>query len=151
MSEEGKYQRLLNKEDVPTEKRIRNAIGVKTIKFWDEIRKYLDSNYDFMPELDFMGKKYGWSFRYRRKNKTLCVLFPESGAFTVLITMGKKEIEEANNNFSAFNKSTQRVFSDARQYHDGKWIYKRVLNNSDCRDAELLITIKKKPKGLRNA
>jgi len=63
----------------------------------------------------------------------------------VLVTLGKKEIEEFLNNLSTFNKDTQDIFSNARQYHDGKWIYKRVLKYSDLEDVKLLIKIKKAP------
>jgi hypothetical protein len=72
-------------------------------------------------------------------------LFPEIKAFTVLVTLGKKEIELFVSNSTAFNKDTREIFSKAHQYHDGKWIYKRVLNKNDMHDVENLIKIKKKP------
>jgi len=147
MHEEGKYQRLLDREDTPTERQIIRAIGSKSAKSWNDLRAFLRSNYDYMPEFGFQGMKYGWAYKYRRKGKTLCVLYPEAGAFTILVTLGKKEVESAERNLSHFNEDTRRVFHSAFQYHDGKWIYKRILSNRDLRDAKLLLTIKRKPKG----
>jgi hypothetical protein len=145
MISNNKYQRLLDK-NAPTEKKILATIGIRAMKSWKQIKKFLKKNYYFQSELLFYGRKYGWCYRYRRKKKTLCVLFPETKAFTVLITLGKKEIELFEQGPSTFNKNTQNVFTSTHQYHDGKWIYKRILNRSDLEDVKSLIKIKKKPK-----
>ena len=145
MSNDNPYQRLLDEEETPTEGKISAAIGTRRAKLWEEIRGFLEKNYDFQPELQFYGPDYGWCYRYRRKGKTLCTLFPEMKAFTVLVTLGKKETDDVENNPSVFNKKTQKLFADTHQYHDGKWIYKRVLNKSDLADVKSLITIKKRP------
>jgi len=139
------YQRLLDKNATPTEKEISVAIGARVSGLWKQLREFLKENYDFQPELQFLGLKYGWCYKYRRKGKTLCVLFPETKAFTVLVTLGKKEIADVEGGFPAFNKDTQKLFADARQYHDGKWLYKRVLTKTDLDDVKSLITTKKKP------
>ena len=142
------YQRLLDEKNKPSDKEIAKFIGATVLPRWKDLRNFLSANYDFTPELIYYGSKYGWCFRYRRKGKTLCVLYPEKGAFTVLVTLGKKEIGEVNENLALFNKDTQRVFVDAHQYHDGKWIYKRVLKRRDVEDVRGLISIKKKRKEL---
>ena len=146
MSNNSPYQRLIDKNVKPTDKKIMVTTGAKVAKLWKQIREFLKENYDFQPELNFYGSKYGWCYKYRRKGKTLCVLFPETKAFTVLVTLGKKEIELFKQDFSGFNKDTKGVFNSAYQYHDGKWIYKRIINNSDLNDIKSLIKIKKKPK-----
>ncbi len=38
--------------------------------------------------------KYIGTLRYRKSGKTLCSFFPEKDAFTVLIVLGKKEVEK---------------------------------------------------------
>jgi hypothetical protein len=139
-----KYRRLLDGERRPTEKTILTALGIRASVLWKQLRAFLKVNYDFRPELMFGGQKYGWCFKYRRKGKTLCVLFPETKGFTVLVTLGKKEIAQFEEEYSGFSKSTRKLFESARQYHDGKWLYKRVLNRGDLRDIISLIRIKRK-------
>jgi hypothetical protein len=112
---------------------------------WRSLKNFLDANYDFHPELHFYGKKYGWCYKYRRKGKTLCVLFPETNAFTVLVVLGRNEIKKFSDTASEFNKNTRNVFENAHQYFDGKWMYKRVLNKSDLEDVKQLIRTKKNP------
>ncbi|MFQ5905031.1 MAG: DUF3788 domain-containing protein [bacterium] len=145
MSKNNAWRRLLDEKTTPTEKKISATIGPRVSRLWKQLREFLKDSYDFQPELQFLGRKYGWCYKYRRKGKTLCVLFPETKAFTVLITLGKKEIADFEGGFSAFSKDTQKLFADTRVYHDGKWLYKRVLTKTDLDDVKSLITIKKKP------
>lgn len=139
---EGKHERFLDGDQRPREKDVLAALGTRAALLWTQLRAFLRKNYDFKPELLFYGKKYGWCHKYRRKGKTLCVLFPEMKAFTVLVTLGKKEIAQYEARRADFNESTCRMYGSAYQYHDGKWLYKRVLNNSDLMDVMHLIRIK---------
>ncbi len=148
MAAQTPYQRLLDQKTRPSEREIEKFVGAAVLPKWKELRNFLSASYDFAPELIYYGVKYGWCFRYRRKGKTLCVLYPEKRAFTVLVTLGKEEIQEVKRNLSNFNADTLKVFTNAHQYHDGKWIYKRVLSRNDAEDVRQLISIKKKPKGL---
>jgi hypothetical protein len=140
-----KYTRLLDGENRPTEKAVLTALGTRASVLWKQLRAFLKANYDFKPELMFGGQKYGWFHKYRRKGKTLCVLFPESKAFTVLVVLGKKEIAQFEERSADFNEGTQMIFKSTRQYHDGRWLYKRVLNKSDLSDVVSLIRMKKGP------
>ncbi|MFQ5909723.1 MAG: DUF3788 domain-containing protein [Thermoplasmata archaeon] len=146
MSEEDRYERLVDEDAIPDEKTVLDVIGKNSAELWGKLRDFLRENYDFEPELVYYGRKYGWCYRYRRKKKTLCVLYPETGAFTVLVTLGKKDVEEVEGKIDTFNPETQRIFNEARQYHDGKWIYKRALTEDDLADVISLIKAKKKPK-----
>lgn len=146
MSKNKSYQRLIDKQKVPNEKKILATIGTRVAKLWKELRRFLKENYDFQPELQFYGEKYGWCCKYTRKGKTLCVLFPETKAFSVLVILGKKEVELFEQSRALFDSGTIKIFADAHQYHDGKWIYKRVLNKHDLEDVLSLIQIKKKLK-----
>lgn len=145
-----KYERMLDEARRPTENVILATLGTRASRLWKQLRAFLKVNYDFKPELMFGGQKYGWFHKFRRKGKTLCVLFPESKAFTVLVVLGRKEIAQFEERASDFNESTQVIFKSARHYHDGKWLYKRVLNKSDLEDVISLIRIKRKGKGTKS-
>lgn len=141
-----KYKRLLDEKRKPTEKGILSILGARRSLLWQQLRTFLGKNYDDRSELLFGGRKYGWCFKYRRNNKTLCGLFPENKAFSVLVVLGRQEIVLFEENIECFNDNTRRLFKSAHQYHDGKWLYKRVLNKSDLRDTISLIRMKKGPK-----
>jgi hypothetical protein len=129
----------------PTEDDITKTVGKKS-SLWLEIQKYLEEYYDFTPELIYYGQKYGWTLRYRKSGKTLCSLFPEKEAFTVLVVLGKKEVEKIFSIINKFNPAVRTLFEIAEQKHDGRWLWIRVLINEDVESIKVLLNVKRKPK-----
>jgi hypothetical protein len=139
------YERLLNKGNKPTKDEIENAIGER-LSHWLEIHQYIEKNYDVIQELVFFTKKYGWAVRYRRQGKTMAYFFPEQGAYSVLLILGKKEAEEVESIKDKFSKEIQRIFDNTEQLHDGRWLWIRVLTKLDVDSIKLLLSAKRKPK-----
>jgi hypothetical protein len=127
----------------PTEKDFLALIGSKA-ELWSEIRSYLASHYDHKPELSIGKKEYDWTIRYRKSGKTLVTLMPEPGGFCVLVVLGKEEIIKAGQ--VKLNKYVQDIFENAKQYHDGRWLWIRPKNNSDLSSINALLAVKSKPK-----
>ena len=140
------YLRILDKAHKPSEKRILSYLGKRAQAAWLDIISFLKTNYDMRPEIDYGGIKYGWSIRYRKSGKSLCTLFPERGAFTILIVLGKKEVGLFKDKIKDFSKNFVKLFKSAKQFHDGRWLWIRVLKKSDTKDIKSLLIIKKKPK-----
>jgi len=65
------YERMLDKDHEPSEKEILEYLGGEAGEAWVDIVSFLRTSYDFSPELDYGGTKYGWSVRYRRSGKSL--------------------------------------------------------------------------------
>jgi hypothetical protein len=140
------YQRMLDKEHEPSEKQILGYLGGKAAEAWADIVSFLKTHYDFSPEPDYGGAKYGWSIRYRKSGKSLCTLYPERGAFTILIVLGKKEVEQFEEHMSEFSTQFVELFKSARQFHDGRWLWIRILDKPDTEDVRQLLVVKRKPK-----
>ena len=139
------YERMLDKAHRPTEAQILETIGQTTA--WLDLRQYVERSYsDWMPELTFFAKQYGWTIRYRKSGKTLCYLFPERGAFSVLIILGKQEAEEALAMADEFGADARAVLEGTQQLHDGRWLWIRVLNVDDAEDVKRLLRVKRKPR-----
>ena len=140
------YQGMLDKERKPSEKEMLGYLGGRAAEAWADIVSFLNAHYDFSPELDYGGTKYGWSIRYRKSGKSLCTLYPERDAFTMLILLGKKEAEQFEEHMHEFSMRFVELFKSARQFHDGRWLWIRILDKSDAEDARRLLRIKRKPK-----
>jgi len=140
------YKRMLGKDHQPSEKEIINYLGGKAGEAWADIISFLQTSYDFSPEIDYGGTKYGWSIRYRKSGRSLCTLYPERGAFTVLIVFGKKEVRQFEENMGEFGAKSVELFNSTEQFHDGRWLWIRVLDKSDTRDVRRLIVMKRRPK-----
>jgi len=138
------YERMLDGEHQPTEADILKTIGKK--KVWLDLKQYLEQNYDFVPELVFYGAKYGWTIRYRKSGKTLCSLFPEKGAFTVLLVLGKQETEKALSMLDEFSTRVRKLVNGTEQRRDGRWLWIRVVTSVDANDVKELLKVKRKLK-----
>jgi len=140
------YERMLDKEHKPSQKEILGYLGDRAGEAWMDIISFLGSHYDFLPEVDYGGSQYGWSIRYRKSGKSLCTLYPEEGAFTILIVLGKKEVEQFEEYTNEFSTKLVELFTSARQFHDGRWLWIRILDKSDTESVRRLLIMKKKPK-----
>lgn len=140
-----KYDRMLNKSERPSESDIVKLIGSR-VDLWESIHTYVKQNYTFEPELAFFTKKYGWTIRYRRSGRTLCYFFPEEDAFSILIVLGAKEAAKVEAVKSTLNEEVAAVFDNTEQLHDGRWMWIRILDQSDLDSLIVLLNAKKKPK-----
>ena len=137
------YERMLDKTHQPTDQEMVDTIQDATL--WVQMRDYLAAAYDVAPELINYGT-YGWTLRYRKSGRTLCSLYPERGAFSMLIVLGKKEVEKALAMMAQFNPKIRQVFDETPQLHDGRWLWIRVLGQRDVDGIIELLALKRKPK-----
>jgi len=139
------FTRLLDKDTIPTEAAILAHLG-EARAAWVDLQAYLGAAYPgFPPELIFGGKNYGWTVRYRRNGKTLCGLYPEAGAFTALIVLGKAEVEKAQAAIAELNPTVRAVFENTPQLHDGRWLGIRVRTAEDAASVKVLLRAKRRP------
>jgi hypothetical protein len=146
MSTEKRFTRMLDKEHKPTEEEIEAFIGTQGSEAWREVKRFVEDNYAIQPETTFYGKKYGWTVRYRKSRKTLCSLYPEKGAFTVLIVLGRKESEKVLTIRDALSTKVNELIGTTAQRHDGRWLWIRVTTTKDADDVKKLLRVKKRPK-----
>ncbi|MFW9856199.1 MAG: DUF3788 domain-containing protein [Candidatus Thorarchaeota archaeon] len=140
------FPRMLDKTVKPDSEAIISFIGDPCAAKWLEMEEFLKTRYDFKPETVFYGNKYGWTVRYRKSGRTLCSLFPEKGAFTVLITLGKREAEIVLSMKDELSSSTFNVVQESRQLRDGRWVWIRIVRPNDMTDIKKILSVKRKPK-----
>ncbi len=139
------HERMLDQNTEPTEEDILRTVGERK-DLWLNLQKYLETHYDHVPELDFGGKKYGWAIRYRKSGKTLITLFPEEGAFTALVVLGRKEVEKAQPLLDDLSPGVRTLFENTQQLHDGRWLWIRPNCEGDIESVKTLLGTKRKPK-----
>jgi hypothetical protein len=139
------YQRMMDGTHIPTEEEITDFIGEPAKGAWVKLRRFLEENYDIVPEMIF-DKKHGWDVRYRKSGKTLITLTPEKGAVRILIVLGKEESEKALSMQNEFSLKMYKLIENTKQLHDGRWLWIRLFHTKDAEDIEKLLPIKRKPK-----
>ncbi len=141
-------QRMVDDARQPTDRQILATIGHRA-ELWATLRDYLAREYDHVPELLFSGKKYGWCYRYRRGGRTLVTLYPEHGGFTVLVVLGRQEVDAASQVMSDQSARVRAAFSEARQLPDGRWLWIRPAFPTDIRSIAALLAFKRRTKSQR--
>lgn len=110
---------------------------------WTALRGYIKENYDHKPGLSIGKKEYDWTIRYRKSGKTLVTLMPEKNGFCVLVVLGREEAEKVK--ALKLGKHARGKFQEAKQYHDGKWLWLRPRTKGDLEDIKALLAVKRKP------
>lgn len=130
----------------PTPGQLESWLGKKAFGFWRQVEKIIAEKHPgvFAPEWLYGGKKHGWSVRYK-KSKSFCTMIPEKGRCLLMIVFGREErakVDAVHRNLSA---RVQKAYDEATTYHDGKWLLLEIDNKTALADAEMLLTVKRKP------
>lgn len=140
------YERLLNKNDTPTEEFIKEYLG-SSYEILLSLEEFLLSNYSLVKELKFpFGNNYGWGYKMRHKTSHLCYVFFESEAFTVTLQLGDNCVKKVENMLSGLSPNANGLWQN--RYPCGKfggWIHYRVTNKVDLQDVFEFIKAKKNP------
>jgi AraC-like DNA-binding protein len=114
---------------------------------WDDLAIYLRESYNVQPQLFYSGCSMqdgywkGWNVKYKKSNKALCTLYPKQGYFIALITVGKKEIVEADLLIPLCDEYTQNLYYKTDFGSVGKSLPIEVKNASILYDVKELIAI----------
>jgi len=130
---------MLNKQEVPTfDDLIRHSGDCGNL--WLQLDKGMEEKYNVSKQIRFpYGKKYGWSVKYSIKNKHICDVFAENGAFTALFQVSTKAIETVYAELGTYAKD---IWEDKSPCKGGGWIAFRVLNQEQLQDLEKIIHAK---------
>jgi hypothetical protein len=143
------HERLIDKNAQPSDESMQEVIGSPLADGWTDLRRFLVETYDILPVLQYGGPRYGWNLQHRKGSRPLCEMYPEHGSFTVLVVLGKMELEQALERLDTFGQTVRQALAETPRFHDGCWLYIRVSDpltcQQDVQDIEELILIKKKP------
>lgn len=132
---------LLDKSVVPTEDTIA-ALLSHSYPLWEDVCGYLLQADKILVETKYFTKKYGWSKRFYKGNKTICYLFPDADAFTVLVVLGQKEVERVEGIKNELGESTYNAIMTTEHFHDGRWVWLRIAESSEASSLKKIIDVK---------
>jgi len=139
-------QRLMDGTHTPGEGEIFDFIEEPgAVEAWKELKKFLQDNYDIIPEMLF-DKKHGWDLRYRKSGKTLVTLTPEKGGVRILLVLGREESAKALSMQKDLSPKMYKLIEDTKQLHDGRWLWIRMFEAKDAEDLKKLLPLKRRPK-----
>ena len=139
--------RLLDREVVPTPEGIQEVIGREVYPVWEDVSRHLQDRYpEFESEWRFYNPQHGWGLRFRKGSQQLCMLFPEFGGFSALITLNPEEDETALEKSQFFNARIRDLLNQPSALPHGRWLWMRIEDHTDFVGFKLLMEIKTGPK-----
>ena len=139
------YERMLNKEIIPTEENIKEFIGENAVKNRDLLIKSLEKIIEINIELRFpYGNKYGWGYKFSdEKNKHLFDLFFEKGSINIMFRVAINS-EQEKEKYNKLSEEGKQYWENKYPCGNGGWIHYRVKNKKHLKDIVIFLSIKTK-------
>lgn len=132
-------------DKIPGKEEMTALVGQPLYEVWQQLCAVIDEKYEMERLWNKGGKAWTYEYKYRRGGKTLCALYARENCIGFMIIFGKEErakFEAGRNNYS---ESVQKIYDEAKTYHDGKWVMFEPVDTSMFEDFILLLGIKRKP------
>ena len=133
------YERMLDKQAAPTIEEMAGFCGENSERF-SSLNEWLTAVFHTEQKIVFpYGNKYGWGVAHKKKNKLICNVFAEDGAFTVMMRSSDAQYRSI---YDRLRRYTQEHIDNKYPCGDGGWIHYRVTCEEHFDDIKTLLSIK---------
>ena len=138
------YERMLDKQKVPTEDEINAYIGKNSLSCIEEIKTALEKIYEITMELKFpFGNNYGWGYKVSHNSKHLFYIFFEKGSITATLQISKIKTEKEISKYNQLSEEGKKYWENRYPCgENGGWIHYRVINKKQLKDLGIFLSIK---------
>lgn len=130
---------------IPNTEQMTDLVGESLWEIWEKLCALIDEKYDMDCLWNNGGKAWTYEYKYRRGGKTLCALYVRENCVGFMVIFGKDERLKFEKDRENYSKEVQRIYDEAKTYHDGKWIMFEPIDTSLFDDFIRLLGIKRKP------
>lgn len=132
-------------ERTPDTQEMTALLGQPQFEVWTRLRARVEQEYVMECLWDRGGKAWTYECKYRRGGKTLCTLLAKESRMGFLVIFGKKEREKFEVERADYSEPVQRLYDEAKTYHDGKWVLFEPVELGMIDEMIRLLKIKRKP------
>lgn len=133
------YERMLDKTSQPTWEEMTAFCGDRAALF-EQLNGWLETEAHTQPKVVFpYGNHYGWGIGHYKKKKLICNIFPENGAFTVMLRLSDAQFWRI---YPIMLPYTQAYIDKRYPCGDGGWVHYRVLEQAHMLDVKGLLSAK---------
>lgn len=114
---------------------------------WEELTAWVEETYQTAPIVEYSkcGGAPGWNVKYRKGSKALCVLYPQSGYFICMVTVGAKLLPELEAMLPTYSPDLQATYARSGALMGSKWLMADVRERVHLEDVQRLMLLKAKP------
>ena len=140
------YERMLDKNIIPTPKKIKEYMGKDAVENSEYFKKALKKIFEINIELKFpFGNNYGWGYKVCDKNKHLFYLFFERGSFTIMLQIKGINTEKEIEKYKKLSDEGKEYWNNRYPCgENGGWIHYRILNKNQLKDIGIFLRIRTK-------
>lgn len=133
------YERMLDKSETPTTEAMTFYCG-DTAALYTELNEWLSVEYGTVQTIVFpYGNNYGWGVSHKKKGKLICNVFPENGAFAVMLRLSDTQFASVYDQLEEYAKI---YINNKYPCHDGGWIHYRVTDARQLTDIKTMLEVK---------
>lgn len=132
-------------DGIPNAEEMTALTGQPLYGVWQELCAMIDEKYDMERLWNNGGKAWMYEYKYRRGGKTLCALYAKENCIGFMIIFGKDERIKFEASRENYSEGVQKIYDEAKTYHDGKWVMFEPVDTSMFNDFIQLLGIKRKP------
>jgi hypothetical protein len=138
------HERILDKENVPTEQFIKEYMGKEAVKNSELLKNALESIFEINIELKYpFGNKYGWGYKVSIKSKHLFYMFFEKGSFTIMIQIKGIKTEREIEKYNKLSEEGKRYWNNRYPCgENGGWLHYRILSKKHLKDIGIFLSIR---------
>ena len=130
-----------------SEEKVKVLLNATNYKMDRKLVNFISDNYQ--PILKEVLKDNSLVLYFRKGGRALCSIEVENGLIRICLVLGKKEAKEAKEakeKIQSFSPKLQEIFTKAKEFFDGRWLFIEVKDGSTEKEIEALLTIKRRPK-----
>ncbi len=132
-------------DTVPGAEQMTALLGASLYDVWNKLCALIDEKYDMDRLWDKGGKAWTYEYKYRRGGKTLCAFYAREGCMGFMVVLGKGERLKFEHDKESYSGEVQKIYDEAKTYHDGKWIMFEPTDTALFDDFIRLLSLKRKP------
>jgi hypothetical protein len=133
---------FVDKGHPPEAEEVNGVLGTART-LWTQIVEFIATSYLMVGDMTYGGKNYGWNLWYRKSGKSLASLYPQENAYIAQIVLGREQVEKALT--LSLGDNVRSVVHETPSLHDGRWLFIKITTETDVKDVEQLLLLKKRP------
>lgn len=137
---------VMNMEVQPTIEEVTSYISNP---MFGDLLEHMQEEYKALSKIEYSRDVWfpGWNLKLRKAGKSLCVVYPRRGYFTVLVVVGIKEKERVETLLPQLTEELQEIYRTTKEGNGQRWLMIDVKENvSLYHDVLKLIRIRREMK-----
>lgn len=98
---------------------------------FEGLLEHMQTEYKALRKVEYSKDVWlrGWNIKLRKAGKSLCVIYPRQGYFTVLIVVSEKEKERIENLLPQLTNELQEIYHSTKEGNGQRWLMIDVKDN----------------------